>query len=96
MQSNKIVLFPISIDELEDLIRKIISAEINKKKVEDLMDFKQTCVFLRISTSTLNVWKAKDMVPFRRLGKRIYFSRTEILQVLKNSNYARIKELIND
>ena len=96
MQSNKIVLFPISIDELEDLIRKIISAEINKKKVEDLMDFKQACVFLRISTSTLNVWKAKDMVPFRRLGKRIYFSRTEILQVLKNSNYARIKELIND
>ncbi|MBK7980252.1 MAG: helix-turn-helix domain-containing protein [Ignavibacteriae bacterium] len=55
------------------------------------MNFKETCDFLGIHPSTLNKWKANNKIPYKRLGKRIFFQREEILNSLKSSNYYKIK-----
>lgn len=94
---NKLVV--IEIDQLYTLIKKAVSEiVIGTKKCEqakDLLNFKETCEFLGIHPSTLHKWKAENKIPFKRLGKRIFFERLEIINSLKDSNYYKFKELTN-
>ena len=96
MQSNGIVI--ISPNELQELIRTTVREEISvaaeQKKDKVLLNAKQLCEFLGIHISTLNIWKAKGKIPFKRLGKRIFFNREEILSSLKEAgSYSKLKEI---
>ena len=92
---NKLVI--IEIDHLLTILKQIIKEElINKdksKEVKNLLSFKETCEFLGIHPSTLNKWKANNKIPYKRLGKRIFFQREEILNSLKESNYYKLKKI---
>ena len=92
---NKLVL--IEIDQLYAIIKQAISEEIKKKDNEsqqkEILNFKETCEFLGIHPSTLNKWKAQNKIPYKRLGKRIFFERKGIQAVLKESNYNKLKEI---
>ena len=96
MQSNGIVI--VSPNELQELIRTAIREEISAaaehKKDKALLNAKQLCDFLGIHISTLNTWKAEGKIPFKRLGKRIFFNREEVLSSLKEAgSYNKIKEI---
>jgi len=94
MSSDKIILMSISSDQLENLIRDAIRSELSKQKEKELMNFNETIQLLGISRSTLNTWKSQGKLPFKRLGKRIFFCRDEVLSSLKEAgNYKRMKEL---
>jgi len=94
MSSEKIILMSISSDQLENLIRDAVRSELSKQKEKELMNFNETIQFLGISRSTLNNWKAESKIPYRKLGKRIFFCRDEVLSSLKEAgNYKRMKEL---
>lgn len=84
---DKILFFSCSKEELESIIREAVKAELSLKKEKELMSFKETCEFLGCSPSALNKWKSENKIPFKRLGKRVFFSRTEITEALKESNY---------
>ncbi|MBK8945383.1 MAG: helix-turn-helix domain-containing protein [Ignavibacteriae bacterium] len=88
---NKFVL--IEIDQLYAIIKQAILEVIKKKDNEDqqkeILNFKETCEFLGIHPSTLNKWKAQNKIPYKRLGKRIFFCRKEIIDTLKKSNYQK-------
>jgi excisionase family DNA binding protein len=92
---NKLVV--IEIDHLYSLIKQAVNEVIIKKEeseqTKDLLTFKETCDFLGIHPSTLNKWKAENKIPFKRLGKRIYFQRKEILNSLKESDYNKFKKI---
>ncbi|MBK8946310.1 MAG: helix-turn-helix domain-containing protein [Ignavibacteriae bacterium] len=92
---NKLVV--IEIDHLFSLIKQALNEELIKRekseKQKDLLNFRETCEFLGIHPSTLNKWKAKNKVPYKRLGKRIFFQREEILNSLKESNYYKLKKI---
>lgn len=86
----------ISKAELEDLIRNTVSETINAKKEKELLSFKETCGFLGISNSTLNKLKSEGRIPFKRLGKRIFFILEDILTALQDDpHYSRMKKLRN-
>ena len=96
MQSNGIVI--ISPYELQELIRTAIreeiSAAVEHKKDKTLLNAKQLCEFLGIHISTLNTWKVDGKIPFKRLGKRIFFDRKEVLSSLKeDGTYKKMNEL---
>ena len=82
-----------SIEELKDIVRDAIKQELNLKKEKELMSFKETCEFLGCSASALNKWKSENKIPFKKIGKRVLFSRTEITEALKDSNYYKLREL---
>lgn len=63
------------------------------KKEKDLLNFKETCDYIGISTSALNKWKSENRIPYKKLGKRVFFSRKEIYEALKSSNYSKLKDL---
>lgn len=57
------------------------------------MNFKETCDFLGIHPSTLNKWKAENKIPYKRLGKRVFFKKQEILNFLKESDCQKFKQI---
>lgn len=93
MSNEKIILMSISSDQLKNLIQDAVSSELSKQKEKELMNFNETIKFLGISRSTLNNWKAQGRLPFKKLGKRIFFNRSEVLDSLKDSNYNKLKSL---
>lgn len=95
MMTDKIVL--LSSTELERLVRSAVREELvaagNQRKEERLLNAQQLCEYLGIHRSTLNLWKAQNKIPYRRLGKRIFFNQQEILDALEDSNYSKLKKL---
>ena len=90
---DNIILISIDKDELSSIIKSAIHVELSQKKEKELMNFKETYEFLNISPSTLNKWKSESKIPFKKLGKRIFFSRADVMQSLEDSNYHKLKEL---
>ena len=94
MESRIIV---VEADHLIELIKSAINEVLEKKEknknLKDLLNFKETCDFLGIHPSTLNKWKAENKIPFKKLGKRIFFTKEDILNSLKDSNYQKFKDL---
>jgi len=94
MESRIIV---VEVDQLINLIKLAVNEvleEVNENHDQkQIMNFQETCDFLGIHPSTLNKWKAENKIPFKRLGKRIFFNKDDILNSLKDSNYSKHKNL---
>ena len=92
-----IMFFPYSKSDLLILIKQSVSEALTEsKKIEkekELIDAKEVIDWLGISLSTLNKWKAENKIPYKRLGKRIFFVKSEVLKALEESNYSRLKQL---
>jgi excisionase family DNA binding protein len=89
---NKIITL-LSYEELKNLIKESVHEEFLLKKEKDLLNFKETCEYLGISVSALNKWKSENRIPYKKLGKRVFFSRQEIYDSLKSSNYSKLKDI---
>ena len=91
---NKLVV--IEIDHLYSIVKQAVNEVIKMEKSEqskELLNFKETCDFLGIHPSTLNKWKSQNKIPYKRLGKRVFFNRQEILESLQNSNFQKYKQI---
>ncbi len=96
MKTDRIIVTTPS--ELQELISKAvsdgISAAANQRNAKELMSFKETCQFLGVHASTLNVWKKEGRILYRRCGKRIFFCREEVLSSLKETGcYNKLKNI---
>ena len=95
--NEQLVFFSLSKNELTTLIEQAIEKVFRQNKIDlkkrELFNSKQLCEWLQISNSTLNVWKRENKIPYKRMGKRIFFSKIEVVEALKESNYSRLKEL---
>lgn len=92
--NENIVLLSLSKDELKEIVRESVKQELNQKKEKELLDFKETCEFLGCSSSALNKWKSENKIPFRKLGKRVFFHRKEIIDAMKESNYHKLRDIV--
>jgi len=90
---NNIVLISLSEEQLRTIIKDAIHEELSQKKEKELLNFKEACEFLGISPSALNKWKSENKIPFKRLGKRIFFNRQDIMISLEESNYSKLKQI---
>ena len=94
METDKIVLISLTQDELHSLISNAVKEALIVKQEKELLSFKETCDLLNISASCLNQWKSQGKIPYKKLGKRIFFSREEIKSSLEEAgNYKKIREL---
>ena len=76
---------------IKQAIKEVLLEREEEKNYKELMNFNETCDFLGIHPSTLNKWKAENKIPYKRLGKRIFFSKKDILNSLKESNYQKFR-----
>ena len=90
---DNIVLLSIPLEELSNLIKTAVANEFQKKKEKQLLNFKEVCQLLNISASALNSWKAKNQIPFKKIGGRVFFDKTEILEAMKDSRYKKAIEI---
>jgi predicted DNA-binding transcriptional regulator AlpA len=91
---NNVVFLSLSKEELIDIVRDAVKQEVSLKKEKKLMTFNDTIEFLSISRSCLNEWLSRGKIPYKKLSKRIYFDRDEIISALEEAgNYKRLKEL---
>ena len=89
--TKEILLLSISLEDLKEIIREVIREELNPKDEKELLNFKETCEFLGCSASTLNRWKAEGKVPYRKMGKRVFFLKSELLSSLNKSIFHKIQ-----
>jgi len=85
---QKIVLFPITIEELENIIKEGIKSEmqktITKVKQEDvLLSRHETAKLLNISLGTLNKFCKDGTVVSYRMGSSVRFKKDEVIGCLK-------------
>lgn len=91
---EKIILFSIDKEELKEMIKEVIKEEFSRKAENEFLSFKETCHFLGVSPSFLNKMKSENRIPFKKMGKRIFFHRTEIKEALKSGGlYTKMKNL---
>ncbi len=90
--NNEIILVSISKDELKEIIKSAIKTEIEQTNKKKLYTSKEICEVLNISMSTLNNWKSGLKLPYKKLGKRIYYDLEEIKKSMKESRFGKAFE----
>ncbi len=90
---NSQVFISMTKEELESIIKDAVTQALEIKQEKELLNFKETCEFLGCSSSALNKWKSENKIPYKKLGKRVFFHRQEIIEALKESNYHKLREI---
>ena len=94
MYTNRMVFM--ETNELAELIDTIVKNQLeefskkdSKPKVEGLMTVEETCEFIHCTKPTLHKYKKDGLIKSRRLGRRIYFLKDEILECMETKNFKR-------
>lgn len=90
---DDIILISIRKAEFQLLIREAVKSELLKKNEKKLLTGKELCKYLDISLSSLNNYKASGKLPYRRLGKKIFFDLDEVIEAMEESGYNKLKNL---
>src|ERR1700722_2688355 len=68
-----------------DALEKRLPSISNKEPTDDLMDLDAVSKFLGISKYTVLGYTSSGTIPFSKPGKKLYFSRAEIVKWVKES-----------
>uniref|UniRef100_UPI00404B6FD1 helix-turn-helix domain-containing protein n=1 Tax=Flavobacterium sp. TaxID=239 RepID=UPI00404B6FD1 len=87
---NSILLQILTVEQLQQLVSTSVRTGIqelqkelqSKDNSEELMTREETCLFLKIDSSTLWAWTNKGKVKAYGIGARRYYKRSELLQCL--------------
>ena len=89
VMNNQTIFTCIPIEDFTDLISSAIRRELSlflkaseKPKDEELIKIEAVCKMLNVSKVTVWTWKKTGKIPFYRLGGRIYYKRSEILEAM--------------
>ena len=92
MNNSKAMLYAFSEEDLERIVETVISRvrkteliqESNPSIEEDRLSQKEACALLNISVQSIIQWKKKGLIPYYQIGKSIFYSKTELLNVARN------------
>ncbi|MGZ8890813.1 MAG: helix-turn-helix domain-containing protein [Nitrososphaeraceae archaeon] len=84
-------------EEYKNLLKETFQELLQEKEpleessLEQPLTTEGACKFLNISKTTLCDWKKKGIVPYFKLGKRVYFEKAKLIEAGKNhEKYLRI------
>jgi hypothetical protein len=83
-----IILISISKKELESLIEQVIRRVLNEGEPlhpegDMLLSAKETSIFLKIAPATLYEYTRNQKIPHSKMGKRLYFSKNDLMAWIK-------------
>ena len=95
MTSNTFQMVNFSVDDLTELISNCVKAELQKisnviqlnPKVEsdELLSRKKTSELLGVSYTTLFHWNNDNTLPAQKIGNRVYYQRSIIMDKLSHT-----------
>lgn len=68
------------------LLRKSLQIVPVEAKESTLLSIDEAAELLNVSVSTIHTYKRDGLLPFHRIGRRVYFQKSEILLGLKKIN----------
>ena len=93
------IIIPLEKQELAEMIDTAVREAITKylleasekaEPLEDIMNSRETARFLDIKLNTLYIKIHKGQLPFMKKGKKVYFSRQQLLEWMSEGRrYAR-------
>jgi len=101
---DKIVLISLPIEDLQTVIIDCVnSCLINNKQEskpltdqpEQILTIQEAAEFLSLTVPTIYSKVSKGELPFMKRSKRLYFSRTELLEYLKQGHSGKPSNSIN-
>ena len=88
---------------LDELISEKVNKAISEKEItenqtqgEDLMDVRETADFLKLSVNSIYLLSRTKKIPTMRQGKKVYFSKNEIREWMKQGRRKTTAELLAD
>jgi len=70
--------------KLDSLKTLLLKKQEPQEKPDELLTIKQAAEFLSLSVATLYSKVSRNEIPYMKRSKRLYFSRTELLDYLRN------------
>jgi excisionase family DNA binding protein len=90
---SAIMLQNLSPMELEELIRKAVSEQLEEfrrslstEKPDELLTREEACLLLKISLTSLWNWTKKGKIMAYGIGNRVYYKRAELMESLIRIN----------
>ena len=85
------VAMPLSdlLERFQNMIDKALEKYGNKPPqtpIEELMTIEEVTKFLNVSKVTIHKWKKQKLIPFHRIGRRIYFKKQELINSMHSLN----------
>lgn len=80
-------------EKLDSLKTLLLKKQEPQEKPDELLTIKQAAKFLTLSVATLYSKVSKNEIPYMKKSKRLYFSRTELLDYLKNGKHKSNAEI---
>lgn len=93
------VLFSLRLEQLEPIfkswVREVISEkpQIPEEKEDEIIPIEEAAKFLHLSKPTLYSKVSRNELPCMKKGKRLYFSKQELTEYLKNGKRKTKKEI---
>lgn len=67
---------------LKDLISELLTEQSNNRyDADELIDQTKACMMLGVSMVTLWEWRRQGRLTFKKIGRRIYYSKNELLKI---------------
>jgi excisionase family DNA binding protein len=85
MSTNPFELIEARLNSIENLLINLNECQTTDTTapVDELLTIEQAAAFLSLSVPTLYAKTSTKAIPFMKRGKRLYFSRTELMEYLK-------------
>ena len=75
-------------EELKEIIQEAVNKEVRKVfdeiKPDDLIDINQVAKLFDVSKKTIHGWKRKDLIKFHKIGGKLRFKHSEIMEALNS------------
>ena len=96
---ENLFLTQLSVSEIRQLLREEISSVLcsqnnnhDSSSSDDLLTIAQASGFLNLSVATIYGLVSKSKIPYNKPGKRLYFSRAELTEWVKQGRRSTIAE----
>jgi len=60
----------------------------NVNQETGLMNMEEVIQFLKVSKVTIHNWKKKGIITSHKMGRKLYFKRSELLEAIKKQKYS--------
>ena len=97
---EKVVLTQISLEEFREIIREEIHRAFKQldfgsstEDFDEILDVNKACQFLGVSKSTIYKKTSDREIPHSKVGKRLYFKRSELIEWISEGRQKTMKDI---
>lgn len=91
---GQVILYGYTENDLEKAVEKVFARVLKQRNLPNLtnpdssdrLTQKQAAKFLGISVTSLIDWKKKGMVPYYQVGRSVFYSKKELLDIARKNH----------